>query len=112
MNIYMNIYIYGASAGEENAKQLSAWLAKVGPTKAQEVVQSLPNRGTKSTAEVRRDRMVSLSGASMSKKDVNAALTLAGRHDGGSLSRSHPLSISLPAIPSTHTHGCPQARRA
>ena len=64
-----------------------------------EVVQSLPKRGTNSKAEVRRDRMESLSGASMSKESVNAALTLAGRRDGGPLfrSRSHTPPLSLPA---------------
>ena len=68
-----------------------------------EVVQSLPNRRTdQSKAEVRRDRMESLSGASMSKENVNAALTLAGRRDGGPLfrSRSHtPLPLPLPPRP-------------
>ena len=67
-----------------------------------EVVQSLPKRGTKSKAEVRRDRMESLSGASMSKESVNAALKLAGSRDGGPLfrSRSHtPLPLPLPPRP-------------
>ena len=81
--------------------QLGTWVATVGSSKAMEVVQSLQNRGTKqSKAEVHRDRTASLSGASMSKKDVNAALTLAGRRDGGPLSRSHsPLPLPSPSPP-------------
>ena len=64
-----------------------------------EVVQSLPKRGTNSKAEVRRDRMESLSGASMSKESVNAALTgtMAGSRDGGPLFR--PRSHSPPPLP-------------
>jgi hypothetical protein len=58
------------------------------------VVQSMPIRGTKSRVEVRRERVAKLSDASMSQKSLNAALTLAGRCDGGT--PRHP-SLRAPA---------------
>ena len=60
-------------------------------------MQSLGIRDIKqSRDEVRRERMAELSGASMSQEGLNAALTLAGRHDGGTPRHSHSSSHSIP----------------
>ena len=60
-------------------------------------MQSLEIRGIEqSRDEVRRERTEKLSGASMSQEDVNAALTLAAKHDGGTPRHSHSSSHSIP----------------